>query len=240
MNISHKLTIVIPCKNEESYIERTINSIVNQKNIIGTRVIIADAFSTDRTRIIISDLQTKFKDIIQIELINGGPVSFARNKGASMVETKYTLFLDADTVLDNPNIINDSIFDMYHYKLDLLTCKVKSYGKNIKTSLMFMLFNPINYLLSLTTPFAVGMFFLTKTKIFNELGGFDETLQHSEDFWLSKQYSSKKFRISKHYIGQDDRRFKKMGYFGMIKLLIDGYLNQDCKEYFQRDVNYWD
>jgi len=240
MNIRYKLTIVIPCKNEENYIERTINSIVRQKNIIGTRVIIADAFSTDKTRMIVSDLQTKFKDIIRIELINGGSVSFARNKGASMVNTKYTLFLDADTVLDDPKIINDSLFDMYHYKLDLLTCKVKSYGKDIRTSIMFSLFNPINYLLSLTTPFAVGMFFLTKTCVFNELGGFDKTLHHSEDYWLSKQYNPKKFRISKHYIGQDDRRFKKMGYFGMIKLLINGYLYKDNKEFFQQDVNYWD
>jgi glycosyltransferase involved in cell wall biosynthesis len=240
MNIRYKLTIVIPCKNEENYIERTINSIVRQKNIIGTRIIIADAFSTDKTRTIISDLQTKFKDIIKIELINGGSVSFARNKGASLVNTKYTLFLDADTVLEDTELLNDTLFQMYHYKLDLLTCKIKSYGKDIRTSIMFSLFNPINYLISKKTPFAIGMFFLTKTCVFNELGGFDETLKHSEDYWLSKQYNPKKFRITAHCVGQDDRRFKKMGYFGMIKLLINGFLNKDNKKFFQQDVNYWD
>ena len=182
----------------------------------------------------------KYKDLINIELIEGGPVAIGRNNGAKLVKTKYTLFLDADTVIKDNELFNDTIFQMYHYKLDLLTCKIRSYGKDIRTNLMFMLFNPINYFISKKTPFAVGMYFLTKTSVFNELGGFDETLKHSEDYWLSKQYNPKKFRITGHYIGQDDRRFKKMGYFGMIKLLLKGYFNKNNKEFYQKDVNYWD
>lgn len=239
MNLRDKLTIVIPCKNEEKYIERTIFSIATQKNIKGVRIIIADANSTDKTRELIKNCQDYLKDLLNIELIDGGPVAFARNNGAKLVKTKYTLFLDADTILNDNELLDNTIFQMYHYKLDLLTCKIKSYGKDFRTNLMFCLFNPINYLISKKTPFAVGMFFLTKTCVFNELGGFDETLQHSEDYWLSKQYNPKKFRITSHYIGQDDRRFKKMGYFGMIKLLINGYLNKNNKEFFQMDVNYW-
>jgi glycosyltransferase involved in cell wall biosynthesis len=240
MNLKDKLTIVIPCKNEEKYIEKTFISISNQKNIIDTRVIIADAQSTDNTRKIVNDCKIKYKDLINIELIEGGLVAIGRNNGAKLVKTKYTLFLDADTVIKDNELFNDTIFQMYHYKLDLLTCKVRSYGKDIRTNLMFMLFNPINYFISKKTPFAVGMYFLTKTCVFNELGGFDDTLKHSEDYWLSKQYNPKKFRITAHYIGQDDRRFKKMGYFGMIKLLLKGYINKNNKEFFQKDVNYWD
>ena len=72
-----------------------------------------------------------------------------------------------------------------------------------------------------------------------EFKGFDESLQHSEDYYLSKRYNPKQFKISKHYIGQDDRRFKKMGYYGMIKLVIKSYLNRNNLEFFKRDVNYW-
>ena len=240
MNLRDKLTIVIPCKNEEKYIERTIYSIALQKNIKGTRIIVADAQSSDKTRELVLTCKQNLKDHLIIDLIEGGPVAVARNNGVKLVQTKYTLFLDADTSLNDNELIDDTIFQMYHYKLDLLTCKVKSYGKDIRTSIMFSLFNPINYLISKKTPFAIGMFFLTKTSIFNELGGFDETLKHSEDYWLSKQYNPKKFRITAHCIGQDDRRFKKMGYFGMIKLLINGYLNKNNKEFFQKDVRYWD
>ena len=55
---------------------------------------------------------------------------------------------------------------------------------------------------------------------------FDEQVTTSEDYLLSKKYSKNKFHISKKYYGQDNRRFKKMGYFKMIKLLLDNYKNR--------------
>ena len=47
--IKDYLSIVIPCKNEENYIKRTLNEISIQSGISGTRVIIADGGSTDST-----------------------------------------------------------------------------------------------------------------------------------------------------------------------------------------------
>ena len=93
MNLRDKLTIVIPCKNEENYIERTIYSIALQKNIKGTRIIVADAQSTDKTRELVLNCKENLKDHLSIELIEGGPVAVARNNGAKLVKTKYTLFL---------------------------------------------------------------------------------------------------------------------------------------------------
>ena len=92
MNIKDKLTIVIPSFNEENYIERTITNLANQNNITGTRVIIADGFSRDRTRSKIINLKHSLKDKINIELVNGGKVAYARNFGLTLVKTKYVLF----------------------------------------------------------------------------------------------------------------------------------------------------
>lgn len=239
MNIKDKLTIVIPSFNEENYIERTLISLANQNNIKGTRVIIADGFSKDKTRPKIINLKRSLKEKIDIELVNGGKVAYARNFGLTLVKTKYVLFMDADTVLMDNNVVDDTIQDMYHNKLDLLTCKVKSVGKDIRTNLSFKLFNLINKFISKKTPFAVGTYFMTKTDKINELKGFNESFQHSEDYMLSKLYNPKKFKISKKYIGQDDRRFKKMGYFGMVKLLINSYLNRNNVNFFKYDVSYW-
>jgi glycosyltransferase involved in cell wall biosynthesis len=240
MNIKDKLTIVIPCKNEEKYIERTISSIVEQYGINGTRVIIADARSTDNTRNIIYKCKYIHRDIINIELINGGKVAYGRNIASKLVNTKYVLFLDADTVLMDNNILNDSVYQMQHNHLDLLTCKIKSLGKDIRTALVFSLFNPLNKIISIKTPFAIGTFFLTRVDEFRKRNGFDETLQHSEDYALSKTYNPKRFKISKYYIGQDDRRFKKMGYLGMLKLVIQNYIHRNNIEHYKKDVNYWD
>jgi hypothetical protein len=147
--------------------------------------------------------------------------------------------MDADTILTRDAIINNTMYELDWNKLDLITCKVKSVGKDIRTTITFWIFNIINKFISRKTPFAVGTYFLTTKKRFDELGGFDESLDNSEDYWLSKQYDPKKFRIADVYIGQDDRRFKKMGYFGMIKLIINGYLNRDNKEFFKKDIGYW-
>ena len=126
MNIREKLTIVIPTYNEEKYIAGVINSIINQNYIYGTRVIISDNNSTDNTRNIIYQLKELYKDIINIEVIDGGNVSKGRNNGAKITNTEYILFMDGDVILSNPNHIYDTLKDMKDSRLNLLTSKVKS------------------------------------------------------------------------------------------------------------------
>jgi hypothetical protein len=45
----------------------------------------------------------------------------------------------------------------------------------------------------------------------------------------------------KHYFGQDSRRFKKMGYFGMAIYLIKNFINRNNKAYWNSLDNgkYW-
>ncbi len=238
-NIKDKLTIVIPTYNEENYIERTIMSIVKQNNIKGLRVIVCDGFSTDKTRDIVLKLKYILKDVINIELIDGGRVATGRNNGAKLVNTKYVLFLDGDGPLLNPNNLTYNVNLMNSKRLDLLTCKVKSVGNDIRTNIGFRIFNLMNIFISKKTPFAVGGYFMTRMDRFMGYGMFDETLNNSEDYHLSKQYNPKRFHISKMKYGQDDRRFKKMGYMGMLKLILLNYKHRDNIEWFKQDVGYW-
>ena len=239
MNIREKLTIVIPTYNEEKYIAGVINSIIKQNYIYGTRVIISDNNSMDNTRNIIYQLKELYKDIINIEVIDGGNVSKGRNNGAKKTNTEYILFMDGDVILSNPNHIYDTLKDMEDNNLHLLTSKVQSYGKDKRTKIIFKVFNVVNKIISKVTPFAVGTYFMTRTNLFYMYGMFDEEVKHSEDYLLSKQYPIDKFKISNHYIGQDDRRFKKMGYTFMIVLLIKGFINRNNMDYFKKDVGYW-
>ena len=88
--IEDKVTIVVPCKNEEDYIFHLLEHLKLQ-NIGNTRVIIADA-STDTTR----DVINANKGNLNVEVIQGGPVSTAKNNGAKLVTTPYILFIDSD------------------------------------------------------------------------------------------------------------------------------------------------
>lgn len=239
ISLKDSLTIVIPTYNEENYITSTINSIVKQNNAKGIRVIICDGFSTDNTRVVVNRLKEEFKEAINIELIDGGRVATGRNNGAKFVNTEYILFLDADGPLLDLNNLVYNIELMKRKGLHLLTCEVKSVGKEVRTRVAFILFNLFNRIISYKTPFAVGGYFMTRTDKFKDYGMFDETLDNSEDYWLSRKYDPSKFKISKMKYGQDDRRFKKMGYIGMLKLIMSNYYNRNKIEHFQKDVGYW-
>jgi glycosyltransferase involved in cell wall biosynthesis len=97
--VEEKITIVVPCKNEENYIHHLLESL-RQQDIGKTRIIIADC-STDNTRQVIKNCSSS----LNVEIIEGGSVSFAKNSGAKLVTTPYILFLDADVRFFKNNAI---------------------------------------------------------------------------------------------------------------------------------------
>ena len=231
--ISSFVTVIIPSKNEENYIGNTLLSLNNQKNIEGTKVIILDGDSTDNTINIINNIKKKVNYEILIE--KGGKVSYARNKGATMVNTKYVLFLDADVTFTDDDVILTSLNELEN-GYDLITCKLKS-RSGFPLNLGFYLFNKIHSKLKI--PFSMGAYFMTSIESFNTYGGFDETIKQSEDFILSKKYPIDKFKIINRYVTQDDRRFKKMGYWFYIKFLVKNYIKRNDVDHFRKEINYF-
>ena len=233
--VEEKITIVVPCKNEENYIHHLLESLRLQ-DIGDTRIIIADC-STDNTRQVIE----KYSSSLNVEIIDGGPVSFAKNNGAKLVTTPYILFLDADVRFFKNNVIQDAVTLIETKSLDLIGLNIKCYDKDPRAKLGFIIFNTINHALKYFSPFAVGAFMLTRRDKFEEFGGFPEKFATSEDYFLSRKYSPKKFRIVKHHFGQDSRRFKKMGYLGMAKYLVKNFVNRNNKQYWDKldSSKYW-
>ena len=235
MKISDKITIVIPCKNEENYIHHLLESLRLQC-IGSTRIIIADC-SNDNTRQVIKDNSS----FLNVEIIEGGPVSIAKNNGARLVTTPYILFIDADVRFFKYTVIRDAVEKIESLNLDLIGLKIKCYDEDPRAMIGFTIFNTVNHALKFFSPFAVGAFMLTRRDRFEEYGGFPEHLSTSEDYFLSRKYSPKKFRILKHHFGQDSRRFKKMGYLGMGKYLVKNFINRNNKAYWDSldSSKYW-
>jgi len=206
------------------------------QDIGDTRVIIADC-STDTTRQVIQDNSAG----LNVEIIDGGPVSLAKNNGAQLVTTPYILFIDADVRFFKNSVIHDAVNTMESKNLDLIGLKIKCYDKDPRAKLGFIIFNTINHAMKYFSPFAVGAFMLTRRDRFEEFGGFPENFVTSEDFFLSRKYSPKKFRIIRHHFGQDSRRFKKMGYMGMAKYLVKNFVNRNNKDYWDKldSSKYW-
>jgi glycosyltransferase involved in cell wall biosynthesis len=235
MKLSDKITIVIPCKNEENYIHHLLDSLRFQ-SIGDTRIIIADC-STDNTRQVIKNNS----QLLNVEIIEGGPVSVAKNNGARLVSTPYILFIDADVRFFSNNVIKDSTDEIIKNDLDLIGLNIKCYDDDILAIMGFKIFNVTNNILKYFSPFAVGAFMLTRRDRFIELGGFPEKFATSEDYFLSRMYDPKKFKIVNHYFGQDSRRFKKMGYLGMATYLIKNFINRNNKAYWDKldSSKYW-
>ena len=235
IKLSDKISIVIPCKNEENYIPYLLTHLRNQ--LIGsTRIIIADC-STDNTRAVIQAT----KGNLNVEIIEGGPVSIAKNRGARLTTTPYILFIDADVRFFKDTVIRDAVELFERKNLDLIGLNIKCYDQDIRAKIGFAVFNGINRVLKHFSPFAVGAFMLTRRDRFEEFGGFPEKFSTSEDYFLSRMYSPRKFRILRHHFGQDSRRFKKMGYLGMGKYLIKNFINRNNKAYWDSldSSKYW-
>ena len=228
MLLQNKITIVVPCKNEENYIGHLLSALINQ-DIGDTKIIIADC-STDKTR----DVINTYKLSLNIEVIEGGPVCIAKNNGARLVKTPYILFIDSDVRFFSDTVILDSVTELENNNLDLIGLRVKCYDGDRRAQTGFMIFNFINNLMKRRWPFAVGSFMLTRTDKFWEYGGFDEKYGTSEDFFLSKQYDPKKFKLLNHYVGQDSRRFEQMGYFGMAWYLIANFWNRNNNKHWSK------
>jgi glycosyltransferase involved in cell wall biosynthesis len=235
--LSEKITIVVPCKNEEDYIEHLLNDLRKQQGIGNTKIIIADA-STDNTRKVINEKKSN----LNVQIIQGGPVSEAKNNGAKQVTTPYILFIDSDVRFFSDSVIVDSVQALEQQQLDLVGLYIKCYDNDVIAKVGFTLFNVINSVMQHFVPFAVGAFMLTRRDKFEQLGGFPGKFQTSEDFFLSKMYDVKKFKLLNHYFGQDSRRFQKMGYFGMAWYLIKNFLNRNNQKYWDNmDYSkYWD
>jgi glycosyltransferase involved in cell wall biosynthesis len=235
ITLSDKITIVVPCKNEENYIHHLLDSL-REQNIGSTRIIIADG-STDNTRQVIQHNSIG----LNVEIIEGGPVSVAKNNGARLVTTPYILFIDADVRFFKHIVIKDAVDTIETDNLDLVGLNIKCYDNDFRAMIGFTLFNGINNVLKYFSPFAIGAFMLTRRDRFEELGGFPEKTVTSEDYFLSRMYSPKKFKIVNHYFGQDSRRFKKMGYFGMAVYLVKNFINRNNKTYWDKldGSKYW-
>lgn len=103
-----KFSIIIPIYNTEKYIERCINSVLNQ-TYDNYEIILINDGSTDNSQEIIK----KYKNNKKIKIINqkNYGLSYSRNMGIKESKGNYILFLDSDDYyeLDLLKILNETI-----------------------------------------------------------------------------------------------------------------------------------
>lgn len=91
------LSIIIPCKNEEKYLKKCIDSILKNKGKSVFEIIVVDNGSTDNTFNILKSYQDK----ILFYEVKGVTISELRNFGASKATGEWLAFVDADVEVDS-------------------------------------------------------------------------------------------------------------------------------------------
>lgn len=232
------LTIVIPTYNEEKYIARTLYAIVAQSKTTDIQIIIADAKSTDNTRSIIESIG--FELGLNIKIIDGGLPAVGRNNGAKLATTPYVLFLDADVTFTSRQVIKEALNEIIAGDYEMLSTTPVYKGEfDVRASIMFGINKYITWFLSKVEPFAIGGFTMVNRQLFIALGGYDEKVTQSEDWLLSKRILPHNFKLIPGLMTQDNRRFKKYGYWNMIKLLWINWKNRNNPKHFYKDQGYW-
>ena len=232
IHMKEKITIVIPCKNENDNIYECISFIAKQVGSAGLKVIIADNSDEGQSLDFLYYVERDFKYCLDIEIIEGGFPAKARLEGSKLVTTPYILFLDADIFLQNKFVLGECLA----YDCDLVTVPFQTErGFNW----IFRLFDIQQRISnSIGTPFAIGGFQLWKTEAYWKTGGYDETHLFAEDYWVSQKTESMKIHKTKG-VWTSARRFRNKGFFYMFWLSIKCYINRNNNSFFQKHHNYW-
>jgi glycosyltransferase involved in cell wall biosynthesis len=232
-----ELTIVIPAKNEAKMLPLLLESLCRQdyEGMAETRVLVADAESTDGTR----EIALGFCDRLKVEVVSGGLPSVGRNAGARLATTKYVLFLDADVELPEPTLLRRAMWRMRRRRLHLATTNIACREGSFFDDVLYAGSNLMQRVGSVTKPFATGMFMLFDREVFWALGGFNEKALFAEDYLLSKGVARIRFRIVRGRVLTTNRRFQKLGHWRMVWMFFKTMLHTWDEEYFLEDQGYW-
>jgi len=128
------VSVIIPVYNVENYLNRCVESVINQtyKNL---EIILIDDGSTDNSGEICDKLKKKDDRIIVIHKENGG-LSSARNAGIDIAKGKYITFIDSDDFVD-VSTIDKSIKKMKNNNADILVFNRYYYYENGNKLLRF-------------------------------------------------------------------------------------------------------
>lgn len=125
MNLSDniiRVSLIIPFYNVEKYIERCIDSIINQtyRNL---EIIMVNDGSLDHSREIVLSRMTVDSRIKLIDRENGG-LSAARNTGLEHASGKYIIFVDSDDWAEE-TFVEKLLNNIEHYQSDMACCRLR-------------------------------------------------------------------------------------------------------------------
>ena len=194
--ISALVSIVIPCRNEEKYIQSCIVSLLENgypQDLL--EIIVVDGMSTDKTKEKVLELKSNFEQVKWVEN-KQKKTPFALNIGINTASGEYILIASAHSSFDE-NYISILVEKMNSLKADVVGGVMQTAVKNeTKTSLAIQSVLAHRFGVG-NSMFRVGVekytevdtvpFGLYKTELLKKVQGYDERLIRNHDIELSKR-----------------------------------------------------
>lgn len=225
------LSIVIPTKNEEKFLPNLLSSLKKQ-SFQDFEVIVADANSSDKTRLIAKKFGAK--------VVDGGLPGVGRNRGARVAKGDLLLFLDADVILPN-DFLETNVKLFRERDLDIATTTLRPVSSRFDDKVIHAAWNAGYKVIKNLKPACCGFHIFVRKGLFNASKGFDESVVWAEDAEFVSRVCSygARFDILPVPVFVSVRRLEKEGrvkflsksLYGVAITLLKGPIKREVFEY---------
>ncbi len=215
-----KVSIVIPTYNEEKHLPKLLKSIKNQ-TLKPYEIIVADRKGKDKTRQIARKAGCK--------VVDGGIVAVGRNAGLKKSKGEVVIFVDADVEFREKDFLEVFINKFVTGGWDIATAFYKPsldsglkgslviWAANVKKSWSMILYALFGQVISMS-----GGFLVVKKKVAKDVGGFDEKMEHFEDYDFGKRVLDKGYDLGYVFrrVSVSGRRYDKKSPAELLKMWV--------------------
>lgn len=123
------VSIIIPVYNTEKYLQRCVDSVIEQQEVM-VEIILVDDGSNDTSPKICDDYAEKYPYITALHIQNSGPAT-AKNEGLKIAKGNYIALTDSDDKME-PLMLHKMVSTGYEHDADIICCNYKQideYGK---------------------------------------------------------------------------------------------------------------
>ena len=124
-----KISVIVPVYNVENYLEKCLNSLVNQ-NLQEIEILVINDGSTDNSQKIIEVFQSKFPQKIKTFAKENGGLSDARNFGIDRATGEFLAFVDSDDYV-SATMMEEMYGLAKKHEAEIVICNLQKVDENV-------------------------------------------------------------------------------------------------------------
>lgn len=236
-NQEPKISIIIPCLNEENYVGKLLNDLAQQQDAPMFEVVVVDSSSADATVEIVESFTNRLP--LSVIKLNERGVARARNAGADTASGRWLFFFDAK-VRVSPSYIGKVFHALGKRKADFGTSSFNTKSWHPFDKIFFhswswgfrFSFWKGDYLMNGSTIFV-------KRSLHHKIGGFNPDIEIGEDIDYAKRLT--KFTTNGVFIPVkmylSNRRLIYRGRINAVLMMLhwNNLVPKKVGEYIDRD-----